>query len=189
MTLQIFSAWASDREPPNTVKSCEKTKTRRPLTVPWPVTTPSPGTFCSCMPKSAQRCSTNMSHSSNEPSSSSSSIRSRAVSLPLACWLSTRRSPPPARAAARICSSLARTSCMIRRFPRTTRHLNARAPEPSSASQNGSAPYLHPWQACNVCQLTKERTCKLLRQEGQSACKVCEFLDIDEYAKEAVSWL
>jgi hypothetical protein len=34
------------------------------------------------MPKSVQRCSTNMSHSSNVPSSSSSSMRSRAVSLP-----------------------------------------------------------------------------------------------------------
>jgi hypothetical protein len=34
MTLQIFSAWASDSAPPNTVKSCEKTKTMRPLMVP-----------------------------------------------------------------------------------------------------------------------------------------------------------
>ena len=34
MTLQIFSAYASDREPPNTVKSCEKTNTRRPSMVP-----------------------------------------------------------------------------------------------------------------------------------------------------------
>ena len=35
------------------------------------------------MPKSVQRCSTNMSNSSKEPSSSSRSMRSRAVSLPL----------------------------------------------------------------------------------------------------------
>ena len=34
--------------------------------VPWPVTTPSPGTCCSAMPNSVQRCSTNMSVSSNE---------------------------------------------------------------------------------------------------------------------------
>ena len=46
MILQIFSAWASQSEPPNTVKSWLKAKTRRPLTVPWPVTTPSPGIFC-----------------------------------------------------------------------------------------------------------------------------------------------
>ena len=41
----IFSAWVSDSEPPNTVKSLAKTKVLRPLTVPQPVTTPSPGTF------------------------------------------------------------------------------------------------------------------------------------------------
>ncbi len=34
------------------MKSWLKTKTSRPLTVPWPVTTPSPGIFCSSMPKS-----------------------------------------------------------------------------------------------------------------------------------------
>ena len=34
MILQIFSAWASESEPPKTVKSCEKTKTARPWIVP-----------------------------------------------------------------------------------------------------------------------------------------------------------
>ena len=34
MTLQIFSAKASESVPPNTVKSWEKTKTLRPSTVP-----------------------------------------------------------------------------------------------------------------------------------------------------------
>jgi hypothetical protein len=34
ITLQIFSAKASERLPPKTVKSCEKTKTLRPNTVP-----------------------------------------------------------------------------------------------------------------------------------------------------------
>jgi hypothetical protein len=34
MTLQIFSAKTSLNEPPKTVKSCEKTKTRRPKIVP-----------------------------------------------------------------------------------------------------------------------------------------------------------
>ncbi len=42
ITLQIFSAKTSERLPPKTVKSCEKTKTLRPNTVPWPVTTASP---------------------------------------------------------------------------------------------------------------------------------------------------
>ena len=85
-SLTILEACAPDSEPPNTVKSFEKTYTSRPLIVPQPVTTPSPGTFCSAMPKSLQRCSTNMSVSSKESSSSRTSIRSRAVSLPLACW-------------------------------------------------------------------------------------------------------
>ena len=44
MILQIFSAYASDSDPPNTVKSWLKTKTSRPSMVPWPVTTPSPST-------------------------------------------------------------------------------------------------------------------------------------------------
>ena len=43
MTLQIFCAWVSESEPPNTVKSWAKTKTSRPSTSPWPVITPSPG--------------------------------------------------------------------------------------------------------------------------------------------------
>ena len=64
------------------------------------------------MPKSVQRCSTNMSHSSNVPSSSSSSMRSRAVSLPLACCASMRFSPPPRRAPARFFSSCSMMSCM-----------------------------------------------------------------------------
>ena len=34
MILQIFSAWASEREPPKTVKSWLKTNTIRPLMVP-----------------------------------------------------------------------------------------------------------------------------------------------------------
>ena len=42
MTLQIFSAYASDSDPPKTVKSWLKTKTSRPSMVPCPVTTPSP---------------------------------------------------------------------------------------------------------------------------------------------------
>src|SRR5690242_15914802 len=97
----IFSACVSDSEPPNTVKSLANTKVLRPLTVPQPVTTPSPGTLLFSMPNSLERCSTNMSNSSNEPLSSSSSIRSRAVSLPRACWASMRFSPPPNLALAR----------------------------------------------------------------------------------------
>jgi hypothetical protein len=58
ITLQIFSAWRFDSEPPNTVKSWLNTNTSRPLMVPLPVTTPSPGIFWSSIPKSVQSCST-----------------------------------------------------------------------------------------------------------------------------------
>src|SRR5512147_60147 len=47
------------------------------------------------MPKSRQRWTTKGSSSRNEPGSSSSSIRSCAVSLPSACCRSTRSRPPP----------------------------------------------------------------------------------------------
>src|SRR5260370_13748246 len=64
------------------------------------------------MSKSWLRCSTNMSHSSKESGSNSSSRRSRALSLPLACCAWMRRSPPPARAPARFSSSWRRISGM-----------------------------------------------------------------------------
>src|SRR5262245_57551371 len=67
---------------------------------------------CWAMPKSVQRWPLNMSHSSKESGSSSTSMRSRAVSLPLACWASMRRWPPPRRAAARFSSSWRMMSCI-----------------------------------------------------------------------------
>src|SRR5450631_1936065 len=109
-SLVIFSAWVSDSEPPNTVKSLAKTKVLRPLTVPHPVTTPSPGTLVFSMPNSVERCSTNISNSSKLPLSSSSSMRSRAVSLPRACCASMRLSPPPNLAPARRSSRVSRMS-------------------------------------------------------------------------------
>ena len=114
ITLQIFWAWRSESEPPKTVKSWAKTKTRRPLIVPDPVTTPSPGTFCSAMPKSTQLCSTYMSYSSRLPGSSSTVSRSRAVSRPLACCASILFSPPPSRACARRFSSSSMVVAMER---------------------------------------------------------------------------
>src|SRR5262249_28535686 len=98
---------------PNTVKSLAKTKTVRPFTVPHPVTTPSPGILALwSMPKSTQRCSTNMSNSSNEPLSIRTSMRSRAVSLPRLCCASMRALPPPSRAWSRRASSFSRMSFM-----------------------------------------------------------------------------
>ena len=89
ITFTIFSANASPSEPPNTVKSCEKTNTRRPSMVPWPVTTPSPSGRCSIIEKLGLRWRTNASSSTNDPGSSSRSMRSRASSLPRSCWRRT----------------------------------------------------------------------------------------------------
>src|ERR1700704_119370 len=110
--LTIFCAWVSESDPPNTVKSLANTNVLRPLTVPQPVMTPSPGTLVFSMPNSTERCSTNMSSSSNEPLSSRSSMRSRAVSLPRACCASIRFSPPPSLAPARRSSRVSRISFM-----------------------------------------------------------------------------
>src|SRR6266516_4123469 len=106
ITLQIFSACASESEPPNTVKSCANTYTRRPSMRPHPVTTPSPRNFCSASPKSVARCVTKRSSSTKVPGSSSTSRRSRAVILPFSCCACTRSAPPPCSASARLrCSS------------------------------------------------------------------------------------
>src|SRR5689334_5078409 len=66
---------------------------------PYPATTPSPGYCCSCIPKSRQRCVTNLSISSKESRSSKNAIRSRADILPSARCFSSRCCPPPSSAA------------------------------------------------------------------------------------------
>src|SRR5213082_2135903 len=121
MILQIFSACASDSDPPSTVKSCENTYTTRPSIRPWPVTTPSPRYFSSARPKSVARWVTKRSSSTNEPGSSSASSRSRAVSLPLSCWVLMRSAPPPSSDSARFFSRSSSFSRMD--IPRkSTRH-------------------------------------------------------------------
>ena len=55
MILHIFSAMTSPSEPPKTVKSWEKTHTRRPSIVPWPVTTASPHGRFFCISNSVVR--------------------------------------------------------------------------------------------------------------------------------------
>ena len=69
---------------------------------PKPVTNPSPAGRFSSEPKSMQRCRTNLSSSSNVPSSSSRCIRSRAESFPALCSRSRRSAPPPSSASADI---------------------------------------------------------------------------------------
>ncbi|SKU01318.1 Uncharacterised protein [Mycobacteroides abscessus subsp. abscessus] len=68
-------------------------QTSRPSMVPKPVTTPSPSGRLDSRPKLVLRWRASASSSTNEPSSSSAKMRSRAVSLPLAWILSTAASP------------------------------------------------------------------------------------------------
>src|SRR5580704_6059650 len=93
MILVTFSANTSPRDPPNTDASWLNTKTWRPAIVPQPVITPSPRIRRSSMPKLVVRWSANMSSSVKDPGSSRRSMRSRAVSLPFACW--DRSAAPP----------------------------------------------------------------------------------------------
>src|SRR5687767_4332033 len=90
ITLTILAALVSESDPPKTVKSWAKANVRRPLMRPNPATTPSPGTTWSAMPKSRQRWVTSASSSSKDPASNSSSMRSRASSLPASRWRCTR---------------------------------------------------------------------------------------------------
>ena len=114
ITLQIFCAMVSEREPPFTVKSCAYTYTKRPSMVPLPATTPSPIYCFLSMPKLWHLWSLNISYSSKLPSSKSMSIRSRAVYLPRACCFSIAFSPPPRRACSRFAiSSLIFSTCLL----------------------------------------------------------------------------
>jgi hypothetical protein len=56
ITLQIFCAYTSPKDPPNTVKSCENTHTFLPETSPYPVITQSPKGRFSSNPKLYERC-------------------------------------------------------------------------------------------------------------------------------------
>jgi hypothetical protein len=98
ITLTIFSPKTSPSDPPKTVKSCANTQTCLPSTVPYPVTTPSPYGRVLSIPNATDRCRASSSISTNEPSSSSASIRSGRSSCP---WRAasrphgrTRRAPP-----------------------------------------------------------------------------------------------
>ena len=108
MIFTIFAALVSEIDPPKTVKSCAKAKTCRPSTSPWPVTTPSPGTIVLLHAEVAAAVRDELVELLEGAGSKSSSIRSRAVSLPAACCRFWRSSPPPSSArrsrSARVCS-------------------------------------------------------------------------------------
>src|SRR6266852_8770462 len=82
-TFTIFSAVTSPSEPPYTVASYAYTATGRRSISPKPATTPSPAILRSSMPNPVARCVANRSSSTNELSSSSISMRSRALERPL----------------------------------------------------------------------------------------------------------
>ena len=134
MTLQIFSAYASDNEPPKTVKSWLKTKTVRPSIVPWPVTTPSPRNDSVAV---ALRFVTNASSSTNDPGSSSKSRRSRAVSLPASCCFATLAAPPPSRDCCAHLLERANRSAFVDTVRRSHRTVFAQGQAPSYPSQIG----------------------------------------------------
>src|SRR5438270_13747236 len=97
ITLITFSANTSPSDPPKTDASWLNSITSRPSILPMPVTTPSPGTRFDSRPKPCARCVAKMSISSNELRSTRREMRSRAVSLCLACWrLNASASPWPA---------------------------------------------------------------------------------------------
>ena len=80
--------------PPFTVGSLAETMHSTPSTTPMPVTSDAPTVKSEPQPASGD------SSRKADPGSTSSSIRSRAVSLPRAWWRSTYFSPPPATATA-----------------------------------------------------------------------------------------
>ena len=96
--------------PPFTVGSLALIMHSTPSTTPMPVTTEAPTVKSEPHPASGE------SSRKADPGSTSSSIRSRAVSLPRAWWRSTYFSPPPATATACWASRSASFSSMASRF-------------------------------------------------------------------------
>ncbi len=97
--------------PPRTVGSLAITMHSTPDTTPMPVTTDAPTAKSDPQPASGD------SSRNADPSSTSSSIRSRASSLPRAWCRSTYFSPPPATAFACSASSAAILSSIASRRP------------------------------------------------------------------------
>ena len=112
ITLQIFAAYASDSEPPKTVKSWLKTKTG-PAVDRAVAGDDAVAEDRVRRRRRSPRAVTNASSSTNEPGSSSRSSRSRAVSLPRACCWSIRAWPPPSRDRARIVRSRSIRSSLV----------------------------------------------------------------------------
>ena len=115
--------------PPFTVGSLALIMHSTPSTTPMPVTTDAPTVKSEPQPASGD------SSRKAEPGSTSSSIRSRAVSLPRAWWRSTYFSPPPATATACCASRSASFSSIAVRLVEITS-----PPPPSSAPASSASP-------------------------------------------------
>jgi hypothetical protein len=111
--LVIFAACVSDSEPPRTVKSLAKTKTVRPLIVPQPVTTPSPGNLglaihaeidAAVLHEHVELFKGVLVHEKFDPLARGQLAR--------VCCASIRAAPPPSRAWARRSSSVSKISFM-----------------------------------------------------------------------------
>ena len=101
LARRIFRSVHGLLVPPLTVGSLATTKHSTPLTAPMPTTTLAPTV------KSLPHAASGLSSRNGESGSSSSSMRSRGVSLPRAWWRSTYFGPPPASALACSVSSSA----------------------------------------------------------------------------------
>src|SRR6266478_6021069 len=117
------------------------------------------------MPKSLQRCVTSLSVSSNVPSSSRKSTRSRADILPSVCCRARRCAPPPSWANwSRLFSSAIFSSSFIGRHYRREDVMESRASRPATmlAMQRGTgeAPVAPPSNSsrssgCGIKQIQK----------------------------------
>ena len=114
--------------PPLTVGSLALIRHSTPSTTPMPVTTEAPTVKSEPHPASGD------SSRNAEPGSRSSSIRSRAVSLPRSRWRATYFSPPPATALACSSSSAASFSSIASRLGLDTPSRSSTATRPPTGS-------------------------------------------------------
>ena len=129
---KIFFTVHGFEAPPLTVGSLALIRHSTPSTTPMPVTTDAPTVKSEPHPASGE------SSRKADPGSRSSSIRSRAVSLPRAWWRSTYFSPPPATATACWASRSASFSSIASRLALMIRRPPSSAPA-SSACRDGSS--------------------------------------------------
>src|SRR3990172_834402 len=159
MRWRIATSWARSilvmvsghQEPALTVASLATITTSRPATTPMPVMTPAAG----ACPSYRSHATSNPSSIQGVPGSQRRSTRSRAVSLPCACWRWILSRPPPPRsraASSRYCwASSRRRPPPVTRASRTPRRPAPLRDEPDNLrgrragpEQPGDAPAFQP---------------------------------------------